>query len=124
VPAWWSGRIEGRCDRVGEEFTYEVPKVHHCRLRVAELVPGERVVWQVLTSHLSYVQDPTEWAGTTIRFEIAARPGGATVTFTHNGLVPEVECYGACSGAWEALVREDLRSLVLTGREQTGRFAG
>ncbi|GAA3589337.1 hypothetical protein [Kribbella ginsengisoli] len=40
---------------------------------------------------------------------------GAEVRFTHLGLVPEVECFGACSTAWRHYVNGSLYSLITTG---------
>jgi hypothetical protein len=46
------------------------------------------------------------------------RGGGSYSTslwFTHVGLVPDVECFGACSTAWLHYVNGSLRSLITTG---------
>ena len=38
--------------------------------------------------------------------------------FTHVGLVPAIECYGDCSGAWGFYINDSLRSLITTGKGQ------
>ena len=112
VRGWWAGEIEGVTDTVGEEFGYTVPGVHFSRQRVVELDPGRRVAWLVVDSRLDYLEDKQEWNGTTISFDLVEQQGGTQVTFTHEGLLPEVECYDECSGAWNSWVLPDLRKRI------------
>jgi uncharacterized protein YndB with AHSA1/START domain len=118
VRGWWTGEVEGGTHALGDEFTYRVPDVHYCRMRVTELVPAKRVAWLVLDSRLDYLDDKEEWTGTTVTFDISEEDGLTQVRFTHAGLVPEYECYGACSNAWASLVNGSLRGLVT---ERAGR---
>ncbi len=60
VRGWWSGEIEGRTDAQGEEFTYRYQDVHYTKQRISELVPGQKVVWQILDAYLSFTDDPRE----------------------------------------------------------------
>ena len=116
VRAWWTGEVEGRTDEVGAEFTYRHPPQHYSRQRVTELEPGRRVVWLVTDSRLSFVSEPAEWTGSEVVFDIAAAGGGTELRFTHVGLVPDVECFGACSTAWLHYVNGSLHSLITTGQ--------
>ena len=122
VRGWWSGEIEGDTDRLGAEFTYRVPHVHYCRLKITEFVPGRRVVWQVLESDLSYTNPRNEWDATRITFDISKGDRETEIRFTHEGLVPAFECYNACSDAWGSLVNGNLYNLLTTGREQPNLF--
>jgi hypothetical protein len=50
---------------------------------------------------LSYATLP-DWAGTSIRFELAAgTDGGCTLTFRHHGLTPQLACYADCKNGWD-----------------------
>jgi hypothetical protein len=115
VASWWTGEVEGRADEVGAEFTYRHPPQHYSRQRVAALEPGRRVAWQVTDSHLSFVSEPAEWTGSEIVFDLVPAPGGTELRFTHVGLVPDVECFGACSTAWLHYIDGSLRSRIITG---------
>jgi hypothetical protein len=112
VRGWWSGEIEGSTDKLGDEFTYRYEDVHYSKQKVTELIPGKKVVWLVLDSQLNLVSDKSEWNGTKITFEIAKKGANTEVRFTHVGLVPDYECYGACSNAWGSYINGSLRSLI------------
>ena len=115
VGSWWTGKIEGRADEVGAEFAYRHPPQHYSLQRVAELEPARRVVWRVTDSHLDFVPEPDEWTGTEIVFDIMPAGLGAELRFTHVGLVPDVECYDACSTGWTHYINGSLRSRITTG---------
>jgi Activator of Hsp90 ATPase homolog 1-like protein len=118
VRGWWSGEIEGPTDKLGGDFTYRYQNIHYSKQKVTELVPGRRVVWLVLDSFLNFIEDKREWNGTKVTFDIARKGGKTEVRFTHAGLVPAHECYGACSNAWSSYIRGSLRSLIATGKGQ------
>ena len=46
------GDIFGSVDKVGAEFTYRYGEEHFSRQKVAELVPGKKVVWHVTDAKL------------------------------------------------------------------------
>src|SRR6478609_7117543 len=105
VRQWWSGlfdeSFEGTSNKEGDEFTFKAGGgLHDTTQKLIELVPGKKIVWLVTKSNLSFLSDPTEWKGTKISFDLSVDGKGTQVTFTHEGLVPEVECYGDCTAAW------------------------
>jgi hypothetical protein len=116
VRGWWSADIAGDAGRVGGEFTYRYQDVHRCRIKVTELVPGERVAWRVLDNYFDFTQDEREWTDTEMHFEITARDGKTEIRFTHVGLVPAYECFGVCSNSWDFYLHTSLRALIRTGR--------
>ena len=123
VRGWWSGEIEGVTDKQGAEFTYRYKDAHRTTQKITELVPGKKIVWHVTGSQISFVRDASEWDGTDIVFEIARQRDKTEIRFTHVGLVPSIECYDGCSGAWGALVEGNLRKLIETGNNQPDAFS-
>ena len=118
VRGWWSGEIEGETNTPGAEFTYQVPGTHISKQKITEFIPAKKVVWHVTDANLSYLKDKSEWRGTDIVFEIKKTGDKTEVRFTHKGLVPACECYDAVSNAWSMLINDNLRNLIITGKDQ------
>jgi hypothetical protein len=85
---------------------------------LVEVIPGRKVVWLVTDSSLNFVANKSEWTGTKIIFEISEKGNKTEVRFTHQGLVPQYECFDACSNAWTDIIRDGLRGLIATGKGQ------
>lgn len=114
VSGWW-GRITGSTAVIGDEFVYLVPGVHYSGFRVTEILAERHVAWLVTGSYLAPTADKQEWTGTTVRFGIEQIDGGTRITFTHEGLEPERECYELCSNAWSMFVNDSLKAFIETG---------
>lgn len=102
---WWVGiygeTIEGKSQNMHDEFLFRAGEgAHYSKQRLIELVPGKKIVWLVTESNLTFLERTDEWTGTKIFFDIETLNGRTTITFTHEGLTPQVECYGACSTGW------------------------
>jgi len=118
VRGWWSEEIEGNTGEPGDEFTYRYEDVHRCKMKLTEVIPGKKVVWLVLDNYFNFVEDKSEWKGTEVIFEISEKDGQTEIRFTHQGLVPEYECFNICSKAWSSYTNGSLRSLITTGKGQ------
>ncbi len=90
---WWSEEIEGSTDKLGGEFTYRYKDVHHCRMKLIELIPDKKVVWLVLDNYFDFTKDKSEWKGTKVVFEVSKKGDKTEIHFAHLGLVPEYECF-------------------------------
>ena len=119
VRGWWTGEIEGDTDKLGAEFTYRYEDAHRSTHKITEFVPGRKIVWHTTDSQINFVKNKTEWKGTDIVFEIARKGNQTELRFTHVGLVPAIQCYGDCSGAWGYYVNESLHSLITTGNRHS-----
>jgi hypothetical protein len=116
VRGWWSEEIEGRTDKLGAKFKFHYKELHLSTHKITEWVPGKKVVWHVPEARINFVKDKAEWDGTDIVFEISRKGGKTELRFTHVGLLPAIECYGKCSGAWGFYINDSLRSLITTGK--------
>ena len=121
VRGWRSGNIEGGTDKLGDEFTYRYEDVHYSKQKITELIPGKKLSWLVLDSYLSFVKDKTEWNGTKVIFDITKKGDKTELRFTHVGLVPQYECYDACTDAWSGYIKGSLRNLITKGKGQPNK---
>jgi len=116
VRGWWSEEIEGSTDKLNEVFNYHYKDIHICKMKLVEMLPGKKVVWEVLHNYFKFTKDESEWTGTKIVFEIFPENNKTGITFTHQGLVPQYECYEVCREAWTNYIQNSLFKLITTGK--------
>ena len=116
VTKWWTENLEGSSQKLDDEFTVRFGDVHVSTQKLIEVIPGKKVVWLVTNSNLNFIKDKQEWNGTKISFDISEKDGKTNIRFTHLGLVPEIECFNACSNAWGDYITNSLRNLINTGK--------
>ena len=118
VAQWWTENLEGNSEQLDDEFTVRFGDVHVSTQKLVEIIPDKKVVWLVTDSRLNFIADQQEWTGTKISFEITEYNKKTEVRFTHIGLVPGIECFGACSNAWGQYIQQSLYNLLMTGKGQ------
>jgi len=102
---WWIGLhneiITGNSEKLNDEFTFSAGNgAHNSLQKLVEIIPNQKITWEVVDSNLTFLKIPNEWTGTKITFEISKEQNQTKVTFTHNGLTPQFECFEGCSNAW------------------------
>lgn len=105
VRKWWFGvyneTITGKSEQVNDVFTFVAGGgVHNTTQQLTELVPGKKIAWLVTSANLSFLKQPDEWLDTKFYFELSGAGDKTRITFVHEGLQPEIECYDSCSGGW------------------------
>jgi hypothetical protein len=120
VSKWWakkadeavSGKqteFEGSSTKLNDEFIIRSGDRHYSKQKLIEVVPGKKLVWLVVDSKLNWLErDKNEWTGTKIIFEFIPKGDKTLLRFTHEGLVPGVECYAMCEKGWDFLIKERL----------------
>lgn len=121
VGGWWSEEIEGVTDAINQEWSYHYQDVHICKMKIIELVPNQKVVWQVMNNHFSFTKNKEEWIGNKLVFEITTKDNKTQLQFTQIGLVPEYECYDICENAWNTYIQKSLFCLITTGKGEPNR---
>ncbi len=118
VAKWWGGKdLAGSSTKLNDEFIVHHPGAHYSKQRLVEIIPDKKVVWLVTESELSWLKkDEHEWTNTKMIFEIAAKGDKTMLHFTHEGLVPEKECYSLCHEGWDTVIKDYLFKFVNEGK--------
>lgn len=87
--------------------------MHYSKQKLIEVIPGKKLVWLVTDSRLNWIEkDKTEWTNTKMIFELAGDGDITTLKFTHEGLVPEKECYARVAESWELVIKQNLYNFM------------
>jgi hypothetical protein len=114
--AWWSEEIEGNTDNLGATFFYHYKDVHLCKIKLIEMVADKKLVYLVTDNAFSFTNDKTEWINTKLIFDLSTKGNKTSIVFTHEGLVPEYECYDVCNDAWTSYIQGSLKDYIETGK--------
>lgn len=115
VRNWWIGDVSGQYAKVGDSFRYSYKTYHDSTQTLVKIEKSKTLVWLVTKSFLSFVDDPNEWLGTQLIFELKQDGDGTLVVFTHKGLTPQSECYENCSLGWQHYILTSLKNYIEHG---------
>lgn len=127
VSKWWAGKanetasrqatgFKGQSTKLNDEFIILSGDRHYSKQKLVEVVPGKKVVWLVTDCKLNWLEkDKYEWTGTKMIFEITSQGDKTILHFTHEGLVPEKECYENCEKSWNRYIKEKLFNFIAKG---------
>jgi len=108
---WWTNNTQGE-SKVGGllkfRFSANGTEIGGFDMKVLELQPTKRVLWQV-------VGGPEEWIGTKVSWELKQEGEYTIVLFRHQDWKEPVEFMYHCSTKW-AIFLMSLKSLVETGK--------
>ncbi len=117
VAKWWGGKdLEGNSAKLNDEFIINHPGAHYSKQKLIEVIPDKKIVWLVTESKLNWLQkDMNEWTNTKMIFEVTTKVDKTVLLFTHEGLVPEKECYAKCEQGWNMVIKDWLFNFIATG---------
>ena len=107
LAGWWTTDTQGACN-VGGVIQFRFGTRGGIDMKVLDLDPAKRVVWQV-------VGGPTDWIGTKVSFELTQDDDFTIILFKHQGWKKPIEFMHHCSTKW-ALFLMSMKSLVETGK--------
>ena len=117
VSKWWSKDFEGSSTKLNDEFVICHPGAHYTKQKLVEVIPYKKIVWFVTESKLDWLEkDKDEWTNTKMIFEITTNGNKTILHFTHEGLVPEKECYARCEQGWNMVIKDWLFNFITDGK--------
>jgi hypothetical protein len=118
VSKWWSKDFEGISANLNDEFVIYHPGAHYSKQKLIEVVPNEKIIWLVTDSKLNWLEkDEHEWTNTKMIFDLSTKGNKTLLQFTHEGLIPEKECYARCEQGWNMVIKERLFKYITEGKE-------
>ncbi len=117
VPKWWNCEdFEGNSAKLNDEFIIHHPNQHYSKQRLIEVIPDNKIVWLVTESKLYWLKDDKEeWTNTKMIFDITTKGTKTILHFSHDGLVPEKECYEMCEKGWIMIIKDWLFHFITVG---------
>jgi len=118
VAKWWGGKdLQGNSTKLNDEFIINHPGTHYSKQKLVEVIPDKKIVWLVTEGILHWLQnDKHEWTNTKMIFEITTKGDKTVLHFTHEGLVPEKECYAKCEQGWTMVIKDYLFNFITEGK--------
>ena len=116
VTEWWSKDFAGSSTKLNDEFIINHLGQHYSKQKIVEVIPGKKIVWLVTESKLDWLKNnKEEWTNTKMIFDITTNDNKTVLHFTHEGLVPEQECFTLCEKGWNIIIKDWLFHLVSDG---------
>ncbi|MFL5744817.1 MAG: SRPBCC family protein [Niastella sp.] len=116
VTGWWGVTLTGNTEKQHDTFQITMGGDSFFAMTVTELVPAKRVVWLITDCNMPWFNDKKEWANTRLIFDLNENNGETDLTFIHEGLTPDVECYKDCEQGWTHWIKTSLHSYLTTGQ--------
>jgi uncharacterized protein YndB with AHSA1/START domain len=107
LAGWWTDDTRGE-SKVGGVIHFQFGERGFFDMKVLELQPATRVLWQV-------VDGPEEWIGTKVSWELRQEKDYIIILFKHLGWKEPVEFMHHCSTKWGIFLMS-LKSLLETGK--------
>ncbi len=109
---WW-GETEGALDQEGDILTVHFREMGTSwSFAAQQLTPHTLVVLRCVAADHHHPGAPDtirkEWLGTSLRFVLEPVDEATQISFTHEGLTPELTCFGMCEAGWNHFVGQEL----------------
>lgn len=115
VMKWWNPDFDGNNAQLSDEFIIRHGDVHYSKQQVVALIPGKKIEWLVTDCRLNWVENKTEWTGTKMVFYVRRYGNKTVVHFKHEGLTPQMECFGRVKESWDIAIKDWLFNFIVHG---------
>jgi len=118
--SWWT-RTVTVFDRVGDHVTFKFPPQESFWIfEATRLEQGRCVELLCIEAHHLIADKPKadreEWLGTRIEWLIEPAGEMTAITFRHDGLKPDLDCWEVCEAGWNHFFVGSLQSYLNNGQ--------
>ncbi len=113
---WWTPTCTAEAT-VGGKARFEFGKTFNV-MEIEKLIPNEQVYWRCVQQHHASPDftKHDEWVGTRVIFNLTPNAqGGTHLSFTHEGLTKDLQCYESCFNGWTHFIKTSLKNYVEKG---------
>ena len=116
ISDWWSNDLVGASAHAGDSFTIAFGETRKT-FNIETVVPNEQVIWKCVKAYINNpsLQNKAEWVGTKMIWKLTAAGQNTTLTFLHEGLNKNMECYKLCEAGWDMFLGS-LQAYLTTGK--------
>ncbi len=104
MSVWWT-TMSGQFLKVGDEAQTDFGGASYWRFKAQTLDKPNRI--ELRCCEARHIHDGLpetireEWLNTVLQFDILKTETGSNITLTHQGLKPELQCFGVCKAGWD-----------------------
>ena len=92
IASWWSVHNNAKPE-TGTSYRISFGGDYYKEIKVAELVPNKKVVWDILNA-------APEWLNTQVTFDISIGKDSAELRFNHSGWKDYSDMFAQCNHHW------------------------
>ena len=107
IACWWSKKNNAKPE-AGSIYRIYFGPDYFKEIKITELVPGKKVVWEILNAH-------PEWLNTIIVFDISTGKNSAELRFRHSGWKDYTDMFAQCNHHW-GIFLQNLKAYTETGK--------
>lgn len=98
LEGWWAVRTERSTNGFTVRFNNS-----HASFEIDAGGTVEAFSWTCTDAHMIIedVPDAREWVGTRLLWSVVRKEQGCTVSMTHEGLGPQIDCFDICTRGWQ-----------------------
>jgi hypothetical protein len=116
IADWWSNDLTGAAANTGDSFTIAFGKTQKT-FDIIEAIPNRQVVWKCVKAYINNpsLENKLEWVGTKMIWTLSTAGQNTTLTFLHEGLNQDLQCYKLCETGWDMFL-SSLQAYLTTGK--------
>jgi hypothetical protein len=118
IGSWWTPS-DKEISAVNDVVTFRFAPTYWT-MRVEQYVQDQLLILECIEANHEDKKLPAsireEWLGTKLNWQLEKARDKTKITFIHDGLVPQLECFEICEAGWDYFFVNSLKSYIETGK--------